>query len=597
MLGNHRVLGHVRARVQSVCLVLLVFVVSTSLTARFYGNLDLPSSFKTTSSGSYKPSTLPPSTSSSSTSSSSTIARLNIQLRPEDHITREPTTLSFKWRVTSVLQYPDGVEKLVFLINGQFPGPTIEARSGDRLVIELENGLKTSHTAIHWHGIQMEDANAMDGAVGVTQSAIKPGEMFIYNFTISSSEHGTFWYHAHDQVQRADGLYGGLIVHKPFQQDSRRGSASSIATEQLLMVSDWYHRSATDVLSKYMSPGSFGHEPVPDSLLLNGRGSYNCSMVVPARPVVCTSIERPTISLPPIGRTKLRVINVGSFAGVEVKLPDFDMALVEIDGGNAVTTANLAKVNKVIWPGQRADLDISPSSTALNTPHISIELSHENFKYSNPALATVHNFSITYQEPPLRKPCGKHRVAQESRGTWVDKPIPMALEADKTIVLYSTTLKLSHLANIPHGFVNHTSWAPQDPPLISVDRTLWNDNQLVAHIPYNDSHPLWVDIVLNNLDEDSHSWHLHGHSFYVIASHTASFGWGSYNPYVDTELPGGALDLTDPPMRDTVYVPRRGYVILRFRAGNPGIWMLHCHMLWHQASGMAMALQVGNGSL
>jgi len=31
---------------------------------------------------------------------------------------------------------------------------------------------------------------------------------------------------------------------------------------------------------------------------------------------------------------------------------------------------------------------------------------------------------------------------------------------------------------------------------------------------------------------------------------------------------------------------------MRFLADNEGIWALHCHILWHQASGMNMAFQV-----
>jgi hypothetical protein len=46
-------------------------------------------------------------------------------------------------------------------------------------------------------------------------------------------------------------------------------------------------------------------------------------------------------------------------------------------------------------------------------------------------------------------------------------------------------------------------------------------------------------------------------------------------------------------MKDTVFVPRMGYVVLRFRADNEGLWFFHCHILMHQAVGMAMAFQVG----
>ena len=54
------------------------------------------------------------------------------------------------------------------------------------------------------------------------------------------------------------------------------------------------------------------------------------------------------------------------------------------------------------------------------------------------------------------------------------------------------------------------------------------------------------------------------------------------------------LNLESPVRKDTVSVPRRGYVVLRFKADNEGIWMLHCHVLFHQGSGMAMGVHVGN---
>ena len=55
------------------------------------------------------------------------------------------------------------------------------------------------------------------------------------------------------------------------------------------------------------------------------------------------------------------------------------------------------------------------------------------------------------------------------------------------------------------------------------------------------------------------------------------------------------FNLERPLRKDTVSVPRRGYAVLRARAGNEGVWMLHCHVLVHLGSGMAMGLQVGGG--
>jgi FtsP/CotA-like multicopper oxidase with cupredoxin domain len=106
----------------------------------------------------------------------------------------------------------------------------------------------------------------MDGTSGVTQAAIPPGAGFVYNFTVPADQSGTFWYHAHSGVHRADGMYGGLIVHQPAPISTVRGliaresAGYSYDKELLLLVGDWYHRPADRVLAWYMRAGSFGNE-------------------------------------------------------------------------------------------------------------------------------------------------------------------------------------------------------------------------------------------------------------------------------------------------------------------------------------------------
>ena len=51
-------------------------------------------------------------------------------------------------------------------------------------------------------------------------------------------------------------------------------------------------------------------------------------------------------------------------------------------------------------------------------------------------------------------------------------------------------------------------------------------------------------------------------------------------------------NLLDPPLKDTVSVPDGGFTLIRFHADNPGYWLLHCHMSWHNHVGMAVILQV-----
>jgi FtsP/CotA-like multicopper oxidase with cupredoxin domain len=145
------------------------------------------------------------------------------------------------------------------------------------------------------------------------------------------------------------------------------------------------------------------------------------------------------------------------------------------------------------------------------------------------------------------------------------------------------------------GFINHTSWEPQSPPLLAQNRSSWDSNQLLPFIPIRSSERVRVDLVLNNLDDGSHPFHLHGNSFYILSSYRneGRAGWGSYNPYTGQKPPAG-LNLENPMRKDTVSVPRRGHVVLSFMADNPGLWMLHCHMAVHMASGMAVGLQVGD---
>jgi len=42
--------------------------------------------------------------------------------------------------------------------------------------------------------------------------------------------------------------------------------------------------------------------------------------------------------------------------------------------------------------------------------------------------------------------------------------------------------------------------------------------------------------------------------------------------------------------RDTVLVPPRQTVKVEFDAVYPGYWMIHCHLLYHQAAGMMTVL-------
>jgi FtsP/CotA-like multicopper oxidase with cupredoxin domain len=85
----------------------------------------------------------------------------------------------------------------------------------------VTNDLSSEGVSIHWHGLDMRGFNAMDGAVGLIKCPIPANRTFTYEFRIGDDEVGTFWLHAHSQVQRGDGIYGGLVVHKPAEPQSK----------------------------------------------------------------------------------------------------------------------------------------------------------------------------------------------------------------------------------------------------------------------------------------------------------------------------------------------------------------------------------------
>ena len=85
-----------------------------------------------------------------------------------------------------------------------------------------------------------------------------------------------------------------------------------------------------------------------------------------------------------------------------------------------------------------------------------------------------------------------------------------------------------------------------------------------------------VEIIVNNYDPGKHPFHLHGHNFQAAVRSAEEAG-----PYTNNETFPRV-----PMRRDTFMVRPNGNIVLRFRADNPGIWLFHCHIEWHVASGL-----------
>ncbi|KAK4090017.1 hypothetical protein Purlil1_5643 [Purpureocillium lilacinum] len=550
-------------------------------------------------------------------------------LHPEDHVYREPKTIYLDWNITKEQRAPDGVVKSLYLINGQFPGPLVEARSGDELVVNVHNSVHDADAdagegvAVHWHGLTMNGANDMDGVVALTQCAIPAAANLTYRFRIDDSQSGTYWYHAHSGVQRADGLFGGLVVHKPANAENAVAERATYSydAEQLLLVGDWYHRSAVDVLEWFEAPDHYMYEPAPDSMLINGRGSYNCSMAVKAWPVNCSAVARPETVLRD-RRVRLRVVNTGVSAGITLSLSAGSMQVITVDGGHAVANdTHAAQSIGVLYPGERMDVVVqqAPSTTARarseQGARLIVTLDKENMNLHNFALTPEQEFPLSWASSPPKQASRHEKGLAVSELNLKDlqgaplasSPAGLAKPAE-TAVLYSAMTIRGANHNRPVATVNHTSWVvsePHKPPLLALDRAQWVDaikqptTAQKLKVPWikETGKERWMELVLNNYDDKGHPFHLHGYNFYVVRSQTAAMGLNrGYNPFDKEQADAVAADVdTKTPLRkDTVYVPSMGFVVLRFALDNDGLWLLHCHVLWHQAVGMGIVLQVGD---
>uniref|UniRef100_A0A7E4WDR5 Plastocyanin-like domain-containing protein n=1 Tax=Panagrellus redivivus TaxID=6233 RepID=A0A7E4WDR5_PANRE len=112
----------------------------------------------------------------------------------------------------------------------------------------------------------------------------------------------------------------------------------------------------------------------------------------------------------------------------------------------------------------------------------------------------------------------------------------------------------------------------------------------------------------------AHPFHLHGTHFHLLkmgfpeynetnflkqsnqdidcnhTSHCNEKQWRN-STWLNGRVP--EIDTINTPVRDTVMIPMGGYIVIRFRATNPGWWYAHCHLMLHQMAGMAFALRVG----
>jgi len=206
--------------------------------------------------------------------------------------------------------------------NKSMPGPELRVRRGERVTIDVENGLDEG-TAVHWHGIRLE--NQMDGVPMLTQELINPSETKTYSFV--PPDEGTFWYHSHyiSYEQVARGMMGPLIVEDDAPPD--------VDHDITVLMSDWQMGEDGSLTEEFSDMHSVAH------------GGYmgNFARAFLSQDQVQTG-----------DRVRLRLINAATNRIFPVAVSGVSGAVVALDGMALSEPRPLAEL--VLAPAQRVDL-------------------------------------------------------------------------------------------------------------------------------------------------------------------------------------------------------------------------------------------------
>lgn len=535
----------------------------------------------------------------------------------------------------------DGVEKGVMSINRKIPGPAIQVCKGDFIIVDVVNNAHGTAAAIHWHGLHMKDTPFMDGVPYTTQCPIPFASTFRYSFT--ATEAGTHFYHSHSGHHKINGQYGALIVREPYFENAHSSEYDFDLPEHHILISDWMHDYGEQLFPGLQSASGI----FPDSLLINGRGTY-----INPETMDHTKVPVTKYFVKAGHKYRFRIINSVSHAcPVQLQIEGHSLTIISTDSYNVesrsfdtlisnsgerydfILTANYTKGDFWIKACGLGVCSIKPTETFAI---LSYETNKVNQTESSQPDFPAYNKTF----PPGRYLNHPNASCFEGNGDHCVTELN-AIEIDKELLTKKPDHKFflafhnfpvpnneifkagsyQHFSNLQNnltivGAVNNLSLVfPASPPLTQpkdIDESQYCDEfhwpkhcigkRLCACIHRivirKDS---IVELII--VDESTavgrmhHPFHLHGYRFMVTALGHHPFGLPmtvdrAIKMEMRSELPRNYQN-DRPPFKDTVSIPSCGYAVVKFRANNPGYWLMHCHYEWHLAIGMGLILQVG----
>ncbi|GAV71389.1 Cu-oxidase domain-containing protein/Cu-oxidase_2 domain-containing protein/Cu-oxidase_3 domain-containing protein [Cephalotus follicularis] len=512
--------------------------------------------------------------------------------------------------------------KSMVTVNGQYPGPRIVAREGDRLMIKVVNHIQ-NNISIHWHGIRQLRSGWADGPAYITQCPIQTGQSYVYNYTITG-QRGTLFYHAHISWLRST-VHGPLIILPklgapyPFAKPHK---------EFPILFGEWFNADPEAIISQALQTG--GGPNVSEAYTINGLPGplYNCS-----------AKDTYKLKVKPGKTYLLRFINAALNDELFFSIANHTLTVVEADAIyvkpfetetiliSPGQTTNVLLKTKSHFPNATFFMTARPYATGLGTfdnstvagileyeappntlhsikklplikpilPSLNDTSYATNFSNKLRSLANAQYPANVPQQVDKHflftiglgtNPCSNNQTCQGPNGTMFAASVN-----NVSFAMPSTALLQAHFTGQSNGV--YSSDFPTN-PIVPFNYTgnppnntmVSNGTKLVV-LPYNTS----VELVLQDtsiLGAESHPLHLHGFNFFVVGQ-----GFGNFDPNKDP----ANFNLVDPIERNTVGVPSGGWVAIRFLADNPGVWFMHCHLEVHTSWGLKMAWGVLNGKL
>jgi len=468
-------------------------------------------------------------------------------------------TVKYDFTITNTTLVPDGVERLVLAVNGQMPGPLIEANWGDTIEVTVRNALTNNGTVMHWHGMRQNYTNEMDGVASITQCPIAPGDSMTYTF--KASNYGTSWYHSHYAIQTYEGVFGPMIIHGPHSDDS-------YDEEEMIVLQDWNHIPVDALLDKAQSVAAGGPTTL-DTGLINGMNVWKGAG------------KRYEMTVTSGNTYLIRLVNVAIQSTFKFYIDGHKMKVIGMDYVPLVPyETTILNIN----PGQRYDVLVTFDQTVgdywmrSDNQQVCSSLTNSNdikamVHYSGGPMGTPASTAYTYTSECIDEPYGKLVPYAPMDAGEEDAEIAENVVIGAVNNLFKWSL---------NGVTFFADW--NDPTLYSIynNGTVPDySGNLAIEVPNLNE---WVYVIIESPIPSPHPIHLHGHDFLVLAQ-----GLGSYTSST-------ALNLKNPPRRDVAILPgnaatrQSGYLVIAWKTDNPGAWLLHCHIGWHAAMGFALQI-------